>query len=81
MQRWLLLQKELRTNKVLIKIEQSIVKYILGNLELFDGEIVDSILLWIMFIKRNFPRIYISRKAFIIHNGNCTSKGGVLCIS
>ena len=34
--------KELRTNKVLIKIEQSIVKYILGNLELFDGEIVDN---------------------------------------
>lgn len=50
--------KELRTNKVLIKIEQSIVKYILGNLELFDGEIVDSILLLDNVYKKEFPVEY-----------------------
>ena len=50
--------KELRPNKVLIKIEQSIVKYILGNLELFDGEIVDSILLLDNVYKKEFPVEY-----------------------
>ena len=50
--------KELRTKKVLIKIEQSIVKYILGNLELFDGEIVDSILLLDNVYKKEFPVEY-----------------------
>lgn len=50
--------KGLRTNKVLIKMEESIVRYILNNLELFDGEITDSIVHLDNIYKKEFPFEY-----------------------
>ncbi len=50
--------KELRTNRVLKEIEQEIRTYILDNLEMFDKNMVDSILLLDNRYKEKFPLEY-----------------------
>lgn len=50
--------KELRTNKVLQKIEEEIVTYILEELENFDKDIVDIIIFLDEKYKRRFPIEY-----------------------
>lgn len=50
--------KELRTNRVLQEIEREIKAYILDNLEKFDGDMVDSIMLLDNCYKEKFPLEY-----------------------
>lgn len=52
------MMKELRTNKLIQRLEMAMVEYILNNLEKFDGDMVDSIKLLDTLYKDEFPMEY-----------------------